>query len=66
MRKHVSYYYKSYDNLNFSEIERITNSCFNEYGYNLDSNKRHELDYDALFERTNCQNLKKLVKPKKN
>ncbi len=65
MRKHVSYYYKSYDNVNLNEVERINNVCFNDYGYNLDSNKNRNIDYDELITKYNCQNLKKLIKPKK-
>ena len=66
MRKNSAYYYKSYDRINFNEIERITNECFNDYGFNLGSNKRREFDYDDLLSKTNCQSLKKMIKSKKN
>ncbi len=64
MRKHCSDYYKCYDMLNFSERERITRECFNDYGLNLGSNKRREIDYDNLISKYNCRNLKK-INPKK-
>ena len=50
--------------LNFSERERITRECFNDYGLNLGSNKRREIDYDNLISKYNCRNLKK-INPKK-
>ena len=64
MRKHCSYYYKSFDRVNLSEFDKINNEYFNEYGFNLGSNKNREFDYDSLIEKTNCKTRKKVINPK--
>lgn len=66
MRKHCTYYYKSYDSVNLSEIDRINNEYFNDYGINLGSNKNREFDYDALISKCDCKNLKKIADNRKN
>lgn len=48
MRKHIEQYYKSYDQNNLSEMDRKLNECFNDYGYNLESNKKRTIDLDSL------------------
>lgn len=62
MRKHIEYYYKCYDKQNESNMDRIINEKFNEYGYNFDSNSKRIIDYDALLKKKNydaCAESKK-------
>lgn len=65
MRKHVDYFYKCYDKINDSELDRICNECFNEYGYNFDSNKRRVMDYDEVAKKTNYNACKNKGKEKR-
>ncbi|MCI8393891.1 MAG: hypothetical protein HFH86_00195 [Bacilli bacterium] len=46
MRKHISYYYKSYDGQYQNELERKIQECCNDYGYNLETNRRREMNID--------------------
>ncbi len=59
MRKNINYFYKCYDKQNENGIDRIVNERFNEYGYNLDSNKKRIIDYDELARKTDYKNVKK-------
>lgn len=62
MRKHIDYYYKCYDKQNETNMDRIINERFNEYGYNFDSNSKRIIDYDAMLQKKNyktCMEQKK-------
>ncbi len=48
MRQHINLYYKSYDGEHKSEMERLMNERFNDYGYNFESNQKKECDLDAF------------------
>lgn len=66
MRKHVDYYYKCYDKKYTSEIEKNCRECFNEYGYNFDTNSKRDIKSDELVCRTDYKNLNKnLQMPRK-
>ena len=58
MRKHINYYYKSFDDSNCSELEKKQLAYFNDYGYNFESTKRMSISIDNLCSRTgpNCLN----------
>lgn len=58
MRKHISLYYKSFDGTKCSEMDRKINECFNEYGYNMESNRRKTVTLDETSCKTgpNCLN----------
>lgn len=60
MRKNCSYYYKCFDRVNLSEFDRINNEYFNDYGFNLGSNKNREFDYESLIEKNNCKVKKEI------
>ena len=64
MRKHIDYFYKCFDRVNFNEQERIFNECFNEYGYNFSSNSRRNIDKDEMLKKTNYQVCQKNLKEK--
>lgn len=65
MRKHIDYFYKSYDKIYRSELERREFECFNEYGYNFDSNNRREEDLEKRISRTNYNSCKNKIKDKR-
>ena len=48
MRKHIDYYYKCYDRQNESNIDKIVNERFNEYGYNFDTNSSFTVKITCL------------------
>ena len=48
MRKHLSLYYKSFDGSKCSEMDRKLNECFNEYGYNMESNRKKTISLDEV------------------
>lgn len=58
MRKHIDYHYKCYDRQNESNINRIVNERFNEYGYNFDTNNKRIIHYDELICKTDYKNVK--------
>lgn len=64
MRKHIDYYYKCYDRQNESNIDRIVNERFNEYGYNFENNKKRIIDYDELARKTDYKNVKNSFRTK--
>lgn len=64
MRKHTDYFYKCYDKVYSSELERTYNEAFNEYGYNFESNKRREFNYDEQVTKTNYNACKNKLKGK--
>lgn len=45
------YYYKSADIDNLSDLEKKKYEYFNEYGFNLDSNKRKNYDLERYAEK---------------
>ena len=65
MRKHIDYFYKCYDKVYSSEVDRICNESFNEYGYNFETNKRREFNYDELIKKTNYNQSKSKSKKRK-
>ena len=65
MRRHNDYYYKSYDRNYLNEQDRICNECFNEYGYNFDTNKRKTINEEVNLKKTNYQQSLKKIEPKK-
>ena len=64
MRKHIDYFYKCYDRIYSNELERINNECFNDYGYNFDSNKNRKFDPDENVRKTNYNKCKSKLKDK--
>lgn len=66
MRKHIDYYYKSYDKIYDSEIERMCRECFNDYGFNFEANNRRYYDSDAHLKKTDYQKCQKEVQNKNN
>ena len=64
MRKHIMDYYKSYDGKYENGIEKIIREQFNEYGYNFDTNRKREIDYDALVTKTDYKNVKNALETK--
>ncbi len=58
MRKHIDYYYKCYDRQNESNIDKIVNERFNEYGYNFDTNSKRIIQHDELSRKTDYKNVK--------
>ena len=58
MRKHIDYFYKCYDRQNENNIDKIVNERFNEYGYNFDTNRKRNIDYDELARKTDYKNVK--------
>ncbi len=64
MRKHIDYFYKSYDGMYLNELEKINNEAFNEYGYNFDSNRQRIIDIEKQVSRTNYNNCKKKLQEK--
>ncbi len=58
MRKHIDYHYKCYDRQNESNIDKIVNERFNEYGYNFDTNSKRIIQYDELSRKTDYKNVK--------
>ena len=58
MRKHIDYHYKCYDKQNVSNMDRIVNERFNEYGYNFDTNSKRCINYDDLARKTDYKNVK--------
>lgn len=48
MRKHIDLYYKSYDGNYSSEMDRLLNERFNEYGYNFESNRKKTISLDQV------------------
>ena len=61
MRKHIMDYYKSYDGKYENNIEKIIKEKFNEYGYNFDTNRRREINYDTLASKTDYKNVKNSI-----
>lgn len=64
MRKHIDYFYKCYDKMYQEELERIQTECFNEYGYNFDTNTRRTMDKDEWIKKTNYNQCKKKLRKK--
>lgn len=64
MRRHIDYFYKCYDKTNSSEVDRICNEYFNDYGYNFDSNKRREINPDECARKTNYNKCHSKLKDK--
>lgn len=64
MRKHIDYHYKCYDRQNESNIDKIINERFNEYGYNFDTNYNRVINYDNLACKTDYLNVKKSFQTK--
>lgn len=60
MRKHIDYFYKSYDKEDVG-VDCIINERFNEYGYNFAGNSRKIVDKDVLFSKTNYRKCQKIV-----
>jgi len=58
MRKHINLYYKTFDGNNLSELDRKLNECFNDYGYNLESQRRRTISIDEVAAKSgpNCLN----------
>ena len=65
MRKHIDYFYKCYDRLNNSTFEKINSECFNEYGYNFDSNQNRVIDPDEQVKKTNYNLCKSKAESKR-
>lgn len=66
MRKHIDYYYKTYDRLEMNTLEEAANARFNEYGYNFDSQSRHNINQDLCAKKTSCRKIEeKRKKPKR-
>jgi len=65
MRKHIDYFYKGYDKNYRSELERKEFECFNEYGYNFDSNNRREKELEKSICRTNYNACMSKIKDKR-
>ena len=55
MRRHIDYYYKCFDKINFTKMDKILYESFNDYGYNFDSNKRRVIDIEEKCCKTNYQ-----------
>lgn len=60
MRKHIDYYYKSFDKEDVG-VDCIFNEKFNEYGYNFSGNTRKVIDKEQMACRTNYKRCQKLV-----
>ena len=62
MRKHIDYYYKSYDGIYENHREERLMETLNDYGYNLDSNKKRTLSLDSICSKSgpNCLNKGKM------
>ncbi|MCI8575259.1 MAG: hypothetical protein HFI09_02185 [Bacilli bacterium] len=55
MRKHIDYFYKSYDGEPINNLERQA-MYFNDYGYNLESTRRKTKSLEECSKKTgpNC------------
>ena len=58
MFKASDYYYKGYDVINSSRLEKLAMELSNPYGYNLESSLRRVIDYDKKVTYTNQNNVK--------
>ena len=65
MRKHITYYYKSFDDSNCSELEKKQLAYFNDYGYNFESTKRMNISMDSLCKRSGPNCLNRQIKREK-
>lgn len=65
MRKHIELYYKSYDGINLSEMDRKIVECFNEYGYNFESNKKRTISLDSIASKSGPYCLNKRIQKEK-
>ena len=65
MRRHIDYYYKCYDRNYLNEQDRIFNECFNDYGYNFDTNKRKATDPDEYAKKISFKNYQNKIESKK-
>lgn len=65
MRKHIDLHYKSYDGFNLNEMDRKMVECFNEYGYNFESNKKRTMSLDSLASKSGPYCLHKSIPKEK-
>jgi hypothetical protein len=65
MRKHIDYFYKSYDGEVVNNLERQTMEYFNDYGYNLESNRRRTKSLDDCCKKTGPNCLQSHIKREK-
>ena len=65
MRKNVDYFYKSYDGSPLSELERKEVEYFNDYGYNLESNRRRVIALDSVAKKSGPNCLQRHMKREK-
>lgn len=65
MRKHIDYFYKCYDRVNHSMMEKINSESFNEYGYNFESNQKRVINPDEHCKRTNYNLCKSKLEEKR-
>lgn len=65
MRKHIDLYYKCYDGNNLNEMERKINECFNEYGYNFESNRKRHISLDDMASKSGPRCLEKRINQEK-
>lgn len=50
-RRNYDYFYKSCDLEKMSPLDKKRYELLNEFGYNLDSNKKRTIDYDMNIKR---------------
>lgn len=50
-RRNYDYYYKSCDLEKMSPLDKKRYELLNEFGYNMDSNKKRTVDYDKNIKR---------------
>jgi hypothetical protein len=65
MRRNVDYFYKSYDGTPTNDLERRTMEYFNDYGYNLETNRRRIKAIDDCSKKSGPNCLQRHLKREK-
>lgn len=65
MRKHIAQHYKSFDGREENSLDRLINTTFNEYGYNLESNSQRSNSLSEMASKSGPRCLEKRINPEK-
>ena len=57
-RRSFDYHYKTFDIGESTSLDKKRYEYLNEYGFNIDSNKKRIIDYDAQFKRVRLKKTK--------
>lgn len=57
-RRSCDYHYKAFDIICDTPLDKKRYEYLNEYGFNIDSNKKRIIDYEAQFKRVRYKKTK--------